>query len=124
MTEDEADPAVRAAPFPAERVCGCGERYRVASRGQGGPFHFRTMTMKAGPGRSVRIIGHWRSGDWRPGETLELRRRDGFRLLITGARMEPAISMGSELRGQRSLLVPEHRSLQPGGCIWATSSHD
>jgi hypothetical protein len=107
-----------------ERVCReCGEPYHMGSRGEGGPFHFQAKWMSAGPGATIRINGHWRSGDWNPGEKLELRRRDGYRLTITGAEMESAINEMTEIRGQRSLLVSEHRSLQPG-CIWAVPSND
>ncbi|GAA2402542.1 hypothetical protein GCM10010404_70510 [Nonomuraea africana] len=124
VAQYDADRLVQAAPWPDQRMCGeCGERYHVASRGEGGPFHFRAMRMDTGPGATVRITGHWRSGNWNPGETLELRRRDGYRLTIIGARMELAASEMSERRGQRTLLVPEHQSLQPG-CIWAMPSID
>lgn len=120
VAQYEADRLVPTSPWPDERICGeCAEQYCVDSRGKGGPFHFRAMWMDAGPEATVRISGHWRSGDWHPGETLELRRRDGYRVMITGAQMEPAANEMTERRGQRTLLVPEHKSIQPGGCIWA-----
>jgi hypothetical protein len=82
------------------------------------------MRVDGGMGATVRITGHWRSGDRHPGETLELRRRDGYRVTIAGAQMEPAANEITERRGQRTLLVPEHKSIQPGGCIWAMPSSD
>jgi hypothetical protein len=36
----------------------------------------------------------------------------------------PAVNEATEIRGQRTLLVTGHRSLQPQSCIWATPSND
>jgi hypothetical protein len=69
-------------------------------------------------------MGHWRSGDWNPGERLELRRRDGQIHLIGDAEMMSAVNEASEIRGQRTLLVANHPSLQPESCIWALLSND
>lgn len=109
VAQREVDRTVHAPLRPDERVC--GEWYRVTSRRRGGPFHFRAMRMDTGLGANVRITGHWRSGDWHPGETLELRRRKGCRLAIMGAQMELAPNEMIERRGRRTLLVPENRSL-------------
>ncbi|GAB2814245.1 hypothetical protein GCM10027176_18530 [Actinoallomurus bryophytorum] len=105
-----------------ERICFCGERYRATSRGEGGPFHFRVMRVTPVPGGKAALMGHWRSGDWNQGEMLELRRRDGHTLAIADAEMTPAVDEASAIRGQRTILVADHRSLQPQSCIWAISS--
>lgn len=107
-----------------ERLCQCGERYRPARRGQGDPFHFRVMRVTSVPGGKALLMGHWRSGDWNPNERLELRRRDGTMLAIMDAEMMPATNEATELRGQRTLLVAGHRSLEPQSCIWASPSND
>ncbi|MEV5746475.1 hypothetical protein AB0L00_01535 [Actinoallomurus sp. NPDC052308] len=74
--------------------------------------------MYSQPGDRVRIVGHWRSGDWVVGQTLHLRRRDGRHVPITDAEMLPAINQACEQRGQRALLVRSDKHLQPRGCIW------
>jgi hypothetical protein len=107
-----------------ERRCECGERYLAARRGQGGPFHFRVKRVTPVPYGKAALMGHWRSGDWNPGERLELRRRDGQIHLIGDAEMMSAVNEASEIRGQRTLLVANHPSLQPESCIWALLSND
>ena len=42
------------------------------------------------------LMGHWRSGDWNPGERLELRRRDGQLHPIEDAEIMPAVNEASE----------------------------
>jgi hypothetical protein len=107
-----------------ERVCACGELYRPISRDRGGPFHFRVMRITSGPDGKVTLMGHWRSGDWKPGELLELRRRDGHRLMVTDAEMMPAVNEATGIRGQRTLLATGHRSLQPQSCVRALAAND
>ncbi|GAB3960918.1 hypothetical protein GCM10029978_011700 [Actinoallomurus acanthiterrae] len=103
-----------------DRTCNeCGRLYRTASRNQGGPFHFMIVTIYSQPDDRMQIVGHWRSGDWIVGQTLYLRRRDGRYIPITDAEMLPAINQVCENRGQRSLLVPNNKHLQPRGCISA-----
>jgi hypothetical protein len=104
-----------------ERTCReCGVSYAVGSRDQGGPFHFMIVSLSSQPDTRMRIIGHWRSGDWKVGQTLYLRRRDGHQVPIIGAEMLPELNQVCEDRGQRALLIPNDKHLQPHGCIWAT----
>lgn len=97
----------------------CGVRYTIGSRDQGGPFHFKIVSLYSQPDNRMVIVGHWRSGDWKAGQTLRLWRRDGYQIPITGAEMLPAVNQVCEDRGQRALLVPNNKHLQPHGCIWA-----
>lgn len=106
-------------PGDLVRCLECGTRYPLAGRGDGGLSHFMVVTMRGSPDGCVRVTGHWRCGDWIPGQTLELCRRDGHRVAIFGAEMEPPLNAVCEKRGQRTLLVPHHQSLQPRGCIHA-----
>ncbi|WP_285581605.1 hypothetical protein [Actinoallomurus iriomotensis] len=77
------------------------------------------VSFSSQPDNRIRIVGHWRSGDWKAGQTLYLRRRDGQQIPIIGAEMLPAVNEICEVRGQRALLVPDNKHLQPHGCIWA-----
>ncbi|GAA2738854.1 hypothetical protein GCM10010439_74230 [Actinocorallia aurantiaca] len=97
----------------------CGESYTAVSRNQGGPFHFMVVLFGEWPDGRMRVGGHWRSGDWVAGQALYFWRRDGHRVVITNAEMLPALNEACERRGQRELLVPQEKSLQSRGCIWA-----
>jgi hypothetical protein len=97
----------------------CGERYQQAGRGNGGWFHFMVVAAHRRPDGRTRIAGHWRAGDWIEGAPLVLRARDGRRIAIVGAEMEPPLNSACEARGQRTLIVPELGPLEFSGCILA-----
>jgi len=67
----------------------------------------------------TQVVGHWRAGDWIEGAPLVLRTRDGHRVTIVGAEMEPPLNSACEARGQRTLIVPEHGPHGLTGCIHA-----
>ncbi|WP_354638414.1 hypothetical protein [Kitasatospora camelliae] len=71
------------------------------------------------PDGQAQLAGHWRAGDWIDGMPLVLRARDGRRVTIIGAEMEPPLNSACEARGQRRLTVPELGPLEPSGCIHA-----
>jgi hypothetical protein len=108
-------------PVPGSTVvCAqCGEPYRQTGRDNGGWFHFMVVAAHRQPDGRTRITGHWRAGDWIEGASLVLRTRDGQRVTVTGAEMEPPLNRACEARGQRTLIVPEFSPLAPGGCIHA-----
>jgi len=97
----------------------CGVPYEQTGRGNGGWFHYMVVAMHPHPDGRIRVIGHWRAGDWIDGALLVLHRSDGRRVPITGAEMEPPLSRACEVRGQRTLIIPEISPLQPYGCIHA-----
>jgi hypothetical protein len=105
---------------PAIRICeGCGRSYLVGSRDQGGPFHFKVMTLKLLSDGRVELLGHWRSGNWVPGQALRQRTRDGRVVEVVPVEMLPARTPGAEIRGQRSLLFHRCDSVESGACLAA-----
>jgi hypothetical protein len=97
-------------PVPGQTVvCECGEPYEQAGRGNGGWFHYMVVSAFRRPDGRTRIKGHWHAGDWIDGAPLVLRTRDGHRVAVVGAEMEPPLNRACELRGQRTLIVPEFR---------------
>lgn len=101
-------------------VCAqCRETYQQAGRGNGGWFHFMVVAVDRRPDGLIRITGHWRAGDWIDGAALEFRTRDGRRVSIVGAEMEPPLNSACEARGQRTLIMPEFSPPKSNGCIHA-----
>ncbi|MBY8882683.1 hypothetical protein [Actinacidiphila acidipaludis] len=93
--------------------------YEQAGRGNGDWFHFMVVGTDRRPDSQTQLTGHWRAGDWIDGMSLVLRTRDGRRVAITGAEMEPPLNSASEARGQRRLVVPELGPLTSSGCLHA-----
>ena len=107
-------------PGPTVVCAQCGEPYQQTGRGNGGCFHFMVVAAHRQPDGRTRIAGHWRAGDWIAGAPLMLRTRDGHRVAVVGAEMEPPLNSACEIRGQRALIVPEFSPPEPGGCIHAS----
>lgn len=97
----------------------CGELYQQGGRGNGGWFHFMVVAMHRRPDGQTQLTGHWRAGDWIDGMSLVLHTRDGCRVTIIGAEMEPPLNSACEARGQRRLTVPELGPLESNDCIHA-----
>jgi hypothetical protein len=95
----------------------CGEPYQLTGRGNGGWFHFMVVAAQGLPDGRTRITGHWRAGDWTEGASLVLRTRDGRRVAIVGAEMEPPLNSACEVCGQRTLIVSDPGPLTLSGCI-------
>jgi hypothetical protein len=79
-----------------------GEPYQQTGRGNGGWFHFMLVAAHRRPDGRIRITGHWHAGDWIAGAPLVLRTRDGHRVTVVGAEMEPPPNSAREIRGQRT----------------------
>ncbi|MYS87734.1 hypothetical protein [Embleya scabrispora] len=101
-------------------VCAfCGELYQQTGRGNGSWFHFRVVAVHRQSDGRAQISGHWRAGDWIDGMPLVLRTREGRRVTVIGAQMEPPLNSACEARGQRRLIVPDLGPSEPNGCIHA-----
>ena len=97
----------------------CSEPYQQGGRGNGNWFHFMVIAVYYRPDGQTQVTGHWRAGDWLDRAPLVLRTRDGRRVTIAGAVMEPPLNSVCEARGQRRLVIPDLGQLELEGCIHA-----
>ncbi|GCD99079.1 hypothetical protein [Embleya hyalina] len=114
MTADEAP-----SPSPTVVCTSCGKPYRQTGRGNGDWFHFMVVAVRRQSDGRARISGHWRAGDWTDGMPLVVRTRQGHRVTVIGAHMEPPLNSTCEARGQRQLIVADLGPSDPNGCIHA-----